>query len=1757
MRMNGLEVDYHNLGKCELCSSEDSQIFSSIEKKLDHLLDAHKIDKVSYCCFCKKITGNYKCNIYKHFKTHHSNHEYAKTEYSLIINNIKNRKKRLKINEKYKTYRTNKKINYQLSYKNKIFIHDISKKRHLNNLLVCPKCRMEFSDLPNFKKHIDRCVYNKHLEKKTTGGNKNNSKLPDPKPSTHTDLSPSPDPNISSSSVPHDLVSPSPSHDPVSPPSSPDPNISSSSPPHDPVNPSPSHDPVSPPSSTFDSIDHHIPDGFKFHKKTQMHGLKFSYFIENEDKIIPDPETSFNKVRDNLVEILKSNLDKYNTMKTNYEMRILFRKEIPNSNENDPKPIVYDKVQYFNTQMVTLTLVQDIDQVLNSFLAELCERFDLMLTDGSGFTSVDILSQTLNIFLANPLRAAGQNTDIDPSTDDDSGFIHHLPKKLINRKYQCIKKILISPPNYDNLCLYWNIAIFNKYSKEHKDKVYYYLGIDNQANQFSSYDKLKLCCGDEFENIFKNLSNVQKAPFALTRANFNNIFKKLNLKDYSFNVLGYNEKNDSFYPIYFTNGDKNLHLLENYQKGKTNDEILAQYHASEINLLYLPPKNKMPHGHFCLITNFNLLLKKINKSNRSKLICKRCFCNFTMPRTYANHVRDCQKYDDLTSHCSIPTFIHSKYDPVSKKYQAPLIQTKSIRGMERKMFFSSLDIETYFQENANDLQKTQMVADAAFCFTTNIRNASNNDLPEVKKLKESPFPSYGVQYGPDCIKNLLMNVFEHSREALKRERKIRKLYKNYHVDSEILKTLQKITKCQVCGVTFDKSDPKRQACIDHDHLEMSSNGYRLLICNLCNGLKRKESLDTFTCTSHNGSKFDINYVLVEICKSFENHSPLVASIDVVSATDDRVISASVRPYCDICHFYNKATGLVKKKDKQDIVHPNRKKSSKNSRKRDFSPLPTNLNQSCKKQMTSLCNDDKPEDNEENDSDSDDYDYDNDYDDDDDYDDDNADDKKQTTCKHFPLVIFSDSLKILPGSLSSLIKELKNDCVTESDYIDKFPVTYHYLKNKGYTDFLSIEQLTNKNFFPYKSYKNEDFKNEKDMISKETWNDENEQPISDSEYMEVQKIYTCLSRWAIEKNKPVCMKNYLELYLLIDTLSLLDIAKFKSDQYFKYYNLELLSFPSLPSYALACFYKMLNCPLEAISDANLYIFLKDGLVGGFCGLTCKYFESSNQFIKNNIQPDSSTTSCESSSNAITTSTTDATPHLPVGNEDLEGSSETGEWERTFIEFKDKNVLYAGVLCDYNFPQSEFEFLEGNKFHQFCDNFYAGSWKNWTKECVYSVNRKTDEGVIKEVLFGVMVECTLKLDEKFHTKIIDDFPPLVSKRLIKLTDLSKNQNEMARALNKKDDTVSKVVGSLNIQKRVKLDFRYLKLLLDLNYEVIEIHRVLQFVIAPYLRDFVQLTANLRTAATSTAASQAFKTLNNSLYGRFLLAKEKHRKAKLCFSKQDSIKCIDKPTFTHSVEITNNTSFAVLKPKSFRADDATYIGVVTLQLAKVEMCRFYHIELAPIFTRPYCSIRYLYGDTDSIAYAVTLKKNLENIDSHYEILREIVHLLDTSNLSESHPFFTYKSTEKQKQELLTWRRKNSKLKGKWKFEAGNSYIWKFLGLKSKIYSILMSNGLSIEKMKGCVRQVLQTIDFKDYLFCQMSGKKYKMIYNQTSIRSRHHRMFYEFKNKEVANNFDNKRWYLPNNRDSYAIGSKWIKDFKEIENLMDGMLDIICES
>ena len=114
------------------------------------------------------------------------------------------------------------------------------------------------------------------------------------------------------------------------------------------------------------------------------------------------------------------------------------------------------------------------------------------------------------------------------------------------------------------------------------------------------------------------------------------------------------------------------------------------------------------------------------------------------------------------------------------------------------------------------------------------------------------------------------------------------------------------------------------------------------------------------------------------------------------------------------------------------------------------------------------------------------------------------------------------------------------------------------------------------------------------------------------------------------------------------------------------------------------------------------------------------------------------------------------------------------------------------------------------------------------------------------------------------------------------------------------------------------------------------------------------------------------------------------------------------------------------------------------------------------------------------------------------------------------------------------NKKIVGIMKDEANGWIILEFVGLRSKMYAILIDNRKTIKKVKGIKSNIVKnTIEFEDYKNCLFNSS---VIHReQYSIRSKFHKVVTQRENKIALSPFDNKRWFDAESTDTLPWGHK----------------------
>ncbi|XP_031789084.1 uncharacterized protein LOC116418046 [Nasonia vitripennis] len=221
--------------------------------------------------------------------------------------------------------------------------------------------------------------------------------------------------------------------------------------------------------------------------------------------------------------------------------------------------------------------------------------------------------------------------------------------------------------------------------------------------------------------------------------------------------------------------------------------------------------------------------------------------------------------------------------------------------------------------------------------------------------------------------------------------------------------------------------------------------------------------------------------------------------------------------------------------------------------------------------------------------------------------------------------------------------------------------------------------------------------------------------------------------------------------------------------------------------------------------------------------------------------------------------------------------------------------------------------------------------------------------------------------------------------------------------------KLLTTLNDKKRYVIHYRALKQVLDNGLRLKKVHRILSFEQRAWLKPYVEFNTEKRKQAKNEFEKLFYKLLINAVYG----------------------KCIEREWKRVDVRLLKRTSITIKKP--------IYVGLSILDLSKTLVYDFHYSYMKK---RVGEKCKLLYTDTDSLIYEV------EDIDM-YQIMKEDVHKFDTSDYDENNQFGIP--------------RVNKKVPGLMKDECCGKIMTEFIGLRSKMYSILVNGAATVKKAKG----------------------------------------------------------------------------------------------
>ena len=155
--------------------------------------------------------------------------------------------------------------------------------------------------------------------------------------------------------------------------------------------------------------------------------------------------------------------------------------------------------------------------------------------------------------------------------------------------------------------------------------------------------------------------------------------------------------------------------------------------------------------------------------------------------------------------------------------------------------------------------------------------------------------------------------------------------------------------------------------------------------------------------------------------------------------------------------------------------------------------------------------------------------------------------------------------------------------------------------------------------------------------------------------------------------------------------------------------------------------------------------------------------------------------------------------------------------------------------------------------------------------------------------------------------------------------------------KVNKVDKLIPSLWNKKKYVIHYENLKQYLSLGLKLTHIHRGIKFDESQWLKKYITLNTELRTAAASEFEKDFFKLMNNSVFGKTMENIRNRVDIKLVNNKKQAEKLSAKPNFNHCNIFSEDLVAIHMKKTKLVFNKLVYLGMCVLDLSKTLMYDF----------------------------------------------------------------------------------------------------------------------------------------------------------------------------------------------------------------------------
>ncbi|KAL4098768.1 hypothetical protein QTP88_023307 [Uroleucon formosanum] len=327
------------------------------------------------------------------------------------------------------------------------------------------------------------------------------------------------------------------------------------------------------------------------------------------------------------------------------------------------------------------------------------------------------------------------------------------------------------------------------------------------------------------------------------------------------------------------------------------------------------------------------------------------------------------------------------------------------------------------------------------------------------------------------------------------------------------------------------------------------------------------------------------------------------------------------------------------------------------------------------------------------------------------------------------------------------------------------------------------------------------------------------------------------------------------------------------------------------------------------------------------------------------------------------------------------------------------------------------------------------------------------------------------------------------------------------------VRKLMATFEDKKNYIVHYQSLQQAIANGLIVEKVHRVLEFSQSPWLAQYINLNTEMRQKAKNDFEKDFFKLMNNAVFGKTMESVRKRIKMELVSSEQRLQKLINKTTFKHATNYSENLNAVTLENKIIKFDKPIYIGFAVLDISKTLMYDYHYNVMQKHYGD---NIKLMYTDTDSLIYYILTR------DFYSDLIENPILLdrLDTSDLPPIHPCYT---TDRKK------------VPGFFSDEIKGHTMMEFCALRAKSYAYNVYageedkrkdkddrvGGVNI-KAKGIRGHVVKNhMTLADHVKCLFGDESFDKYTENVSIRSFKHQIKTIRTNKLTYNNYDDKEW------------------------------------